>query len=239
MFFEYHNEGNEEMKRPFQRKESYVANVLIIEDVLNPKNEGKVFLFKYGKQIHEKIMEMMFPPKTSSDKPIIVFDPYDGATFKLKIKTKKVGKDKSGMPNYENSSFEGKSCLEDDVIDKAMAQVYPIAEFIIAPDQVESYDSLKLKMNNFLSKNKFRTLSDDKKDIQNLKAEDVVVPEEKKEVKAETVSEASVIIADKVKEVKAEVKVETPVDGAKEKAVLNLVDEDDDFIAGLRNKNKK
>ncbi len=50
-------EANKEIARKQKRKLTYIANVLVISDAKRPQNEGKVFLFKFGKKIFDKIKE--------------------------------------------------------------------------------------------------------------------------------------------------------------------------------------
>jgi hypothetical protein len=47
-------------------------------------------LFRYGKKVHEKIMEKIQPPEGGIDEPVMIFDYYTGADFKLIIKKMKV-----------------------------------------------------------------------------------------------------------------------------------------------------
>ena len=52
-------ESDKEIARKQKRKLQYYSNVYIVEDPANPQNEGKVFLYRYGKKIFDKIMEAM------------------------------------------------------------------------------------------------------------------------------------------------------------------------------------
>lgn len=122
------------------RKRNYYANILVIEDKKNPANEGKVFLFKYGQKIHEKIMEVIedggFP-----------FDENGGVNFYLKIKKTKVGS--VLMPNYDASVFsENETSLNEicgkDKVDSVLKSTYPLADFK-DQKQFKSYDKLKEK----------------------------------------------------------------------------------------------
>ncbi len=82
------NAGTEEGKevaRRQKRKLSYYSNILVVKDPKNPENEGKTFLYKYGKKIHDKILAAM-QPEFQDETPVNVFDLWEGANFKLKIK---------------------------------------------------------------------------------------------------------------------------------------------------------
>ena len=105
------NSGNDTDKdtvRKQKRKLSYYSNIYVVKDPANPQNEGRVFLYKYGKKIFDKIMDVM-QPEFEDETPINPFDLWAGANFKLKI----VKKD--GFWNYDKSEFDSPNpLLEDD-----------------------------------------------------------------------------------------------------------------------------
>lgn len=126
-----------------KRKLNYYSNILVINDIQTPANNGKVFLWRYGKKIHDKIMQKWQPPEGGILKPIMVFDYYDGANFNLIIKKVKVGKDL--MPNYDESSFESISCIgTDEEIEKINNSLFSLKEFH-SESAYKSYEELKEK----------------------------------------------------------------------------------------------
>lgn len=136
------NSGKEgqEVARKRKRKLSYVANILVISDPSNRENEGKVFLFRFGKKIFDKITESM-QPKYEDEKPINPFDFWNGRNFKLKIKTV------AGYANYDDSSFDSSAvlCGFDDVkLEKIWKSQTPLAEFN-EEKQFKSYEELTKK----------------------------------------------------------------------------------------------
>ena len=133
-------EANKEIVRKQKRKLSYYSNIYVVKDPANPSNEGKVFLFKYGKKIFDKIMEAM-QPEFEDETPINPFDFWQGANFKLKI----VKKD--GYWNYDKSEFDSVSPLlgDDDAMEGIWKKQYSLTA-IIAPDQFKSYDDLERRM---------------------------------------------------------------------------------------------
>lgn len=141
------NSGDEgkEQARAQKRRLHYVANVLVLEDPANPANEGKVFLYKFGKKIFEKIKSAMQPEFDDED-PMDPFDFWEGADFKLRVR--KV----DGWVNYDRSEFGDQGELYDG--DEArLEQVYESMhdlEDLIAPDKFKSYDELKRKLNKVL-----------------------------------------------------------------------------------------
>jgi hypothetical protein len=121
-----------------------VSNIYVVKDPANPENEGKVFLFKYGKKIFDKIMESM-QPEYEDDTPIEAFDFWKGANFKLKAKNV------AGYRNYDSSEFASVGPLldDDDALEAIWKKQYSLAE-IVAPDQFKSYDELKKRLDYVL-----------------------------------------------------------------------------------------
>ena len=138
------SEANKEIVRKQKRKLSYYSNIYVVKDPTNPQNEGKVFLFKYGKKIFDKIMEAM-QPEFEDETPINPFDFWQGANFKLKI----VKKD--GYWNYDKSEFDRVSPLldDDDALEALWKKEYSLTA-ITAPDQFKSYEDLERRMNMVL-----------------------------------------------------------------------------------------
>ena len=137
------NSGNDKDKdtvRKQKRKLSYYSNIYVVKDPANPSNEGKVFLFKYGKKIFDKILNAMQPEFDDED-PINPFDFWQGANFKIKI----VKKD--GYWNYDKSEFDRVAPLldDDDALEALWKKEYSLTA-ITAPDQFKSYDELDRRM---------------------------------------------------------------------------------------------
>lgn len=134
------NEKDKETVRKQKRKLSYYSNIYVVSDPKNPQNEGKVFLFKYGKKIFDKIMAAM-QPEFEDETPINPFDFWQGANFKVKIR--KV----DGYWNYDKSEFESPSSLheDDDVLESIWKKEYSLST-LIAPDQFKSYEELEKRL---------------------------------------------------------------------------------------------
>jgi len=138
-------EANKEIARKQKRRLTYISNVLVIKDTANPANEGKVFLYKYGKKIFDKIKEKI-EPQFEDEKAVNPFSFWDGANFKLKIR--KV----EGYRNYDKSEFDNPSPLfdgDDDQIEKIWKSEYSLKEFL-DPKHFKSYDELKSKLDRVL-----------------------------------------------------------------------------------------
>ena len=138
-------DADKEIARKRKRKLSYYSNIYVVSDPKHPENEGRTFLFKFGKKIFDKITEAM-QPAFDDEKPINPFDFWKGANFKLKIR--KV----DGFWNYDKSEFEAVSTIAegDDKIKDIWSKQYPLQPFLAA-DNFKSYDELKEKLNRVLS----------------------------------------------------------------------------------------
>ena len=138
------SEADKDIARKQKRKLSFYANIYVVQDKANPQNEGKVFLYKFGKKIFDKIMESM-QPEFEDETPINPFDFWQGANFKLKI----VRKD--GYWNYDKSEFDKVAPhLEDDeALEALWKKQYSLTAFT-APDQFKSYDELKKRLDYVL-----------------------------------------------------------------------------------------
>ena len=138
-------ESDKEIARKQKRKLQYFSNIYVVSDTKHPENEGKVFLFRYGKKIFDKITAAM-SPEFEDEKAINPFDFWEGANFKLKIR--KV----DGFWNYDKSEFEDTSKLFDDdsEADKVWKSQFSLTEFT-ASTNFKSYDELKTRLDAVLS----------------------------------------------------------------------------------------
>jgi len=137
-------ESNKEIARKQKRRLSYIANILVVKDSTNPQNEGKVFLYKFGKKIFDKIKDVMQPQFEDED-PTNPFDFWKGANFKLKIRNVE------GYRNYDKSEFEPVSSIaeDDSAIEVIWNQQHPLQTFLDAKN-FKSYDELKKKLDMVL-----------------------------------------------------------------------------------------
>jgi len=137
-------DSDKEVARKQKRKLSYYSNVYVVKDPSNPANEGKVFLFRYGKKIFDKVTAAM-QPEFEDEQAINPFDFWAGANFKIKIK--KV----AGYWNYDSSEFAAPAPLldDDDAMETVWKNEYSLAE-LVAPDQFKSYEDLKKRLDYVL-----------------------------------------------------------------------------------------
>ena len=139
------NDKDKEIARKQKRRLTYIANIYVVKDPAHPENEGKVFLYKFGKKIFDKINEKM-NPEFEDEKPTNPFDLWAGANFKLKIR--KV----EGYRNYDKSEFEEPAPLldDDDDMEAIWKSEHSLAE-LVAADKFKSYDELKKRLEKVLS----------------------------------------------------------------------------------------
>ena len=138
------NDADKETARKQKRKLSYTANILVVSDPKHPENEGKVFLFKFGKKIFDKIMDKA-RPTFEDETPVNVFDLWEGADFKLRMR--KV----DGYPNYDQSAFQEPSAVTEDE-DKLLSIVnsqHKLAEFLDRKN-FKTYEELSRKLASVL-----------------------------------------------------------------------------------------
>jgi hypothetical protein len=139
------SDADKEVARKQKRKLSYYSNIYVVKDEMNPENEGKVFLYKYGKRIYDKIKSAA-QPEFDDDTPINPFDLWQGADFRLKIC--KV----AGYWNYDKSSFANPSTLggfDDEQLEEVWKQCHSLKAFN-SQDQFKTYEQLEKRLNEVL-----------------------------------------------------------------------------------------
>ena len=144
------NSGDESLKeqvRKQKRKLSYYSNIYVVKDTGNPENEGKVFLFRYGKKIHDKIMDVVNGDELEGREGINPFDFWSGANFKLRAK--KV----AGYPNYDSSEFQDPGTLED-LDDAQLESIWTRQhklESLTQESEFKTYEQLQERLNSVLN----------------------------------------------------------------------------------------
>ena len=140
-------ESDKNIARDRKRKLSYYSNILVLEDSANAENEGKVFLFRYGKKIFEKITSVM-NPEFKDETPLNPFDFWTGVNFKIKIRQVE------GYANYDKSEFAEPSALydgDDKKCEEVWNQQHSLKEFV-SPDNFKSYQELEARFNTVIAK---------------------------------------------------------------------------------------
>ena len=149
------SDADKEVARKQKRKLSYYSNIYVLQDPANPENEGRVFLYKYGKKIFDKLTEAM-QPAFADETPINPFDFWKGADFKVKIR--KV----EGYWNYDKSEFAEPSTLkgfDDSELGTLWKQQYSLTDFT-APDKFKTFEELDTRLQTVLSTQPTRRIPD-------------------------------------------------------------------------------
>ena len=137
-------EANKDIARKQKRRLHYVSNILVVSDPTHPENEGKVFLFRYGKKIFEMLKDKM-QPQFQDETPMNPFDLWEGADFKLKIRNVE------GFRNYDKSELDVPAPLFDE--DEQLEQVWKSQNSLVEftdPKNFKTYEELQTKLNRVL-----------------------------------------------------------------------------------------
>ena len=169
-------ESDKDQARKQKRRLKYYSNIYVVKDSANPENEGKVFLYAFGKKIFDKLNDLMNPTFEDED-PVNPFDLWEGANFRLKIRQFE------GYPNYDKSEFDAPSPLfdDDEEMEAVWKQEHSLQE-LVDPKNFKSYSELKTKLYRVLDLASETTEpsapsayesnnDDDDLDLSNLKAE--------------------------------------------------------------------
>ena len=137
-------DSDKETVRKQKRKLSYYANIYVVQDKANPDNEGKVFLYKFGKKIFDKINDML-APDFEDESPVNPFDFWEGANFKMKIRNVE------GYRNYDKSEFDSPAPLseDDDELESVFNSQYSLQEFVDRKN-FKSFAELQARLNRVL-----------------------------------------------------------------------------------------
>lgn len=139
------SDKDKEQARKQKRRLKYHSNILVIKDSANPENEGKVFLYAYGKKIFDKLNDMM-NPQFEDESPVNPFDFWEGADFRLKIRQV------DGYANYDKSEFDSPSELldgDDTKLEEIYNQLHSLQE-LLDPKHFKPYAELEAKLHRVL-----------------------------------------------------------------------------------------
>ena len=134
-------DADKEKARAQKRRLHYVTNIMVVSDPSAPQNEGKVYLYKFGKKIFDKIYDQM-NPEFADETPIDPFDFWEGADFKLKIRNVE------GYRNYDKSEFSSAAPLlegSEEKLKEVYENMHDLTEFT-NPKNYKTYDELKAKL---------------------------------------------------------------------------------------------
>jgi hypothetical protein len=137
-------DDDDQDSKKYWRKKEYTANVLVVEDKGNKENEGKVFIFKFGQQIFDLIMELV-APEDEDEEAKNIFDFDSGFNFKMRLTQK------GGYNNYEKSKFLLEEvAIDEDKQEAVFNAIHDLSEFK-NPNQFKSLDEITKKFNNIMN----------------------------------------------------------------------------------------
>ncbi len=134
------NDADKDVARERKRKLQFISNILVVSDSAHPENNGKTFLYKYGKKIHEKITELT-NPQFPDQEPTNPFDLWEGCNFKLKAQQK------DGFQNYDKSEFDDPTPVakDDDAAEEIWNQEHSLTQFV-AEKEFKSFEELEKRL---------------------------------------------------------------------------------------------
>jgi hypothetical protein len=161
--------GDKEDAKQFFHQVSYYVNVLIINDINTPENNGKIFVLKLGKSLFKKLKDKMSPSEEDKElgaTAVNIFDYEEGLNFKLKIsetviKEKRNGEDYSyTVPRYDGSTWVDvptkigidpkKPFTEQEIDEKIEKNLIPLKPYIF--DDQKEYSALQERLNRVLGR---------------------------------------------------------------------------------------
>ena len=139
------DQAGKDQARKQKRTLTYISNIYVVKDPSHPEREGKVYLYKFGKKIFDKLNDIM-NPSFEDEEPVNPFDLWEGANLKLKIRNVE------GYRNYDKSEFDSSGPLltDDDALEAVWKTQYSLNEFVDAKN-FKSYDDLKAKLDQVLN----------------------------------------------------------------------------------------
>jgi len=93
------SEPEREKAKAIMRSEKWLVNAYVVDDPVNPENNGKVKIMRYGKQLHNILMEAI-EGEDSEQLGARIFDlGPEGCSLRVKVE------DQGGFPTYVSSKF--------------------------------------------------------------------------------------------------------------------------------------
>ena len=133
------SEDEKEKAQAIRRTEKWLVNAYVIDDPTNPDNNGKVKMFRYGKQIHKIITDAIEGEDAEEFGPRIFDLGPNGVNLKIKVERQ------GEYPTYVSSRFTtaGKLDLSEDQQKEIYENVFDLSQVF----PVRSYDELKEMLN--------------------------------------------------------------------------------------------
>ncbi len=145
-------DSNRAIARKRKRTLSYWANILVVKDAKNPSSEGKVFKYRFGQKIMDKIEAKTSPDEDMGIAPEDVTCVFEGSNFVLKIKRVPGQFPGQTFPNYDESMFQTPSELfggDEQKLGELESQLHDLSK-IVSPDKFKSAEELQDSLNKVL-----------------------------------------------------------------------------------------
>ena len=134
------SEEEKEKAKAILRRENWMVNVYVVNDPVNPDNNGTNKLLRFGRQLHKVIMEAMQGDEAEELGPRIFDLGKNGCDFRIKV-------EKQGdFPTYVSSKFGMPKAIEG-MDDNKAKETYDTISDLESVFTVKSFDELKDMLN--------------------------------------------------------------------------------------------
>ena len=138
------NDDEKAMASKISRSEKWLVNVYVVNDPVNPDNNGKVMMLRYGKQLH-KVIASAIEGEDAAELGARIFD-LSPSGCNLKVVVEKQG----DYPTYVSSKFSFPSevpGMDDAKAEAAMSNLYKLDEVFT----IKGYDELAQMVNEHIT----------------------------------------------------------------------------------------
>jgi len=134
-------------------KSKYISNIAVINDINNPENNGKVFLWEFGATIYKQI-DNKINPQNKLTTSSIIFHYEEGENYNL-VGARDIFKNTEGKSiEYDNfkdgSGFVGKVKLTEEEIEKFDSQLKDMKEWL-PTNMLKPFDELKERLDEVMT----------------------------------------------------------------------------------------
>ena len=124
--------------------DKHMVNVYVVNDPTNAENEGTVKILRFGKRIHDKILDATEGDDASEFGPRVYDLTENGCNFKIKVETAQDGTRK--FTNYNNSRFTAPCAIpnmDTDKIKEVYDSIFDLTKILEMKSEDELNDILK------------------------------------------------------------------------------------------------
>lgn len=132
--------GTEEEKKKavaLTRRENWMVNVYVVNDPVNPDNNGTVKVLRFGKQLHKIIMDAIQGEEAEEFGPKVFDLTPAGCSFKIKVERQ------GEYPTYVSSKFVSPKAIDELSDAASIKKVYESAHDLETFVTAKTYDEVK------------------------------------------------------------------------------------------------